>query len=126
MPSCPLACLALPLPLRSGTYRSAIHLISQALVPPTNPTVRSVLSLRSDTGIFISVLGNSSYASWLDSTTLVKSTVFAPTDAAFNTLLANYNYTLAQFLAGQGGVQQILDVSTGAVLVIPYSHRTYS
>ncbi|EFJ47714.1 hypothetical protein VOLCADRAFT_105027 [Volvox carteri f. nagariensis] len=97
----------------SGSYRSAIHLISQILLPPTLTTVREALSLRNDTKTFISVFtsSGSSYASWLDSTSLSRSTLLVPTDTAFATLLAQYpGYTLQNLIAGSTGVSQLLDL----------------
>ncbi|GIL65199.1 hypothetical protein Vafri_18989, partial [Volvox africanus] len=94
---------------RSGSYRSAIHLISQALVPPVLKSPRQVFPLRKDIGIFLSVLGNSSFASLLDNQQFV-GTILAPTDAAFAALLKQYNYTLEQFIAGSSGVDQLLNL----------------
>ncbi|GIL84749.1 hypothetical protein Vretimale_14461 [Volvox reticuliferus] len=94
----------------SASSRSAIHLISQPLVPPVLNTARDVFSLRSDIGIFLSVLGNSSYARLLDNRTFT-GTILAPTDTAFKTLLTLYpGYTVDQFIAGTRGIEELLNI----------------
>ncbi|GLI66700.1 hypothetical protein VaNZ11_010577 [Volvox africanus] len=93
----------------SASYRTAIHLISQALVPPVPRSPREVFSLRKDIGNFLSVLGNSSQASLLDNPWFV-GTILAPTDAAFAALLKQYGYTLEQLIAGSSGVNELINL----------------